>query len=287
MILGLCGASHAQDVPAVPGAKESASARQVDITADQSLEWYQNQNMYVARGNAKAIRGDMVIDADLLTAHERDKPKTTDGKKPPKTGGGSSGDIDKMTAEGHVRITDPRQRVTGDRAVYDLDQHVAVVTGNGLKYETEKETVTAKNSLEYWEDKKVAVARGDAVADKGDRHVQADILTAEFRDQPNGGQELWKMTADGHVVIVTKGNVSRGDRGVYDVARNIAILNGHVRITRADGTQLAGDVGEVDFASNQSRLLNQGHGRVHVLLMPKTTGKATAPKPAPVSAASP
>ena len=26
-----------------------------------------------------------------------------------------SGDIDKMTAEGNVRITDPRQRVTGDR----------------------------------------------------------------------------------------------------------------------------------------------------------------------------
>ena len=57
------------------------------------------------------------------------------------------------------------------------------MTGGHLKYETEKETVTARDSLEYWEDKKIAVARGNAVGIQGDRHVEGDVLTAEFRDR--------------------------------------------------------------------------------------------------------
>jgi lipopolysaccharide export system protein LptA len=248
--------------------------KNIDVSADQSLEWYQDQQLYVARGNAKAIRGDMVIDADTLTAHQRDKPK--DGKKSPKTvdaqgNAQGSGDIDKMVADGNVRITDPKQRVTGDHAVDDVDQHVMVVTGKNLKYETEKETVTAKDSLEYYDEKKIAVARGHAVADKGDRHVEGDVLTAEFRDLPDGSQELWKMTALGHVTVITKGDVSRGDEAVYDTDRDVAVMKGNVKITRVDGTQLSGDVGEVDFKTNQSRLLNEGKGRVRALLASKTS----------------
>ena len=231
----------------------------------------------------------MTVEADLLTAHERDatakpgvpgtvsQPATTsppaDGKSAKTTGGDGTGDIDKMTAEGNVRVTTSKGKVTGDHGVYDVDQHVALVTGNNLKYETDRETVTAKKSLEYWEDKKIAVARGDAVAVDGDRHVEGDVLTAQFRDLPNGKSELHTMTAEGHVTVITANDVSRGNRAVYDISRNIAILTGNVRITRADGTQLTGDVGEVDFAANQSRLLNEGKGRVRALLASKTTPK--------------
>ena len=260
-----------------PVATDGAVPKQVDVSADQSLEWYQDQRIYVARGNAKAIRGDMVVQADLLTAHERDTPTDAAGHKvvgaKVQSNSNGSGDIDKMTAEGNVRVTDPRQRVTGDHAVYDLDQHVMVLTGNNLKYETEKETVTAKDSLEYWEDKKIAVARGNAVGVQGDRHVEGDVLTAEFRDGPNNSSQLWKLTAAGHVTVITKGNVSTGNHAVYDVASDVAILTGNVKITRADGTQLTGDVGEVNFNTNQSRLMNDGSGRVRALLTSRTTTK--------------
>ena len=64
---------------------------------------------------------------------------------------------------------------------------------------------------------------------------------------------------------------------MYDAARDIAIVTGHVRITRPDGTELTGDVGESDFAANQSRLLNEGSGRVRALLPPKSATAKTAP----------
>jgi lipopolysaccharide export system protein LptA len=124
---------------------------------------------------------------------------------------------------------------------------------------------------------------------KGDRHVEGDILTAEFRPGANGGpDQLSKMTAQGHVTVITKSDITRGDKAVYDAARDIAIVSGHVRITRADGMELTGDVGESDFASNQSRLMNDGSGRVRALLPAKSTSAVgKSPKTSPTTGAAP
>ncbi|MFA4993837.1 MAG: LptA/OstA family protein [Bdellovibrionales bacterium] len=251
-----------------------SSSEPIEVTADESLEWYQDKNIYVARGNAKATNGDLTVTADLLTAHKREKPKKGQGKQQTKP----AGDIDRLTAEGNVVILKSSSRITGDRAIDDIDKQVVVVTGNNLKYENNNQVVTAHESLEYWEATKIAVARGRAVAIKDNRHIQGDVLTAEFRNQPNGKDQLYKMTAVGNVTVITKNDIVRGDKGVYDAARDIAIITGHVRITRPDGTLLTGDVGESDFVSNQSRLLNQGSGRVRALLPSKTSSKTAKPR---------
>jgi lipopolysaccharide export system protein LptA len=243
--------------------------QQVEITADKSLEWYQDQNIYVARGNAKAVQGELTVTADVLTAHKREKSKNANKQAD------EAGDIDRMTAEGNVIILKSDARIKGDHAIDDVDKHVVVVTGNNLSYETNNQIVTAKESLEYWEDKKIAVARGNAVAVKGDRQIMGDVLTAEFRDQPNGSNQLYKLTAIGNVTVITKNDIVRGDKGVYDANRDVAIITGHVRITRPDGTELTGDVGESDFAANQSRLMNDGSGRVRALLPARATSKTS------------
>ncbi len=277
MMIGFASVACAAPPSVLPKAGDDSSPKQLQVTADQSLEYYSEKKLYVARGGAKATRGDMTVTADMLTAHERDK--ATNAGKQAKS---SSGDMDMMTAEGHVMITDPRQRITGDHAVYDLSKNMMIVTGNNLRYETAKETVTARDSLEYYEDTKLAVARGHAVADQETRHVEGDILTAEFRDAPNGQSQLTKMTAQGHVSVITKnkpdgsnkgGDISRGNRAVYDAGSNMAIITGDVKISRKDGTELSGDVGEVNFNTNQNRLMNDGSGRVRALLPAKAADK--------------
>ncbi|MDR3450914.1 MAG: LptA/OstA family protein [Alphaproteobacteria bacterium] len=263
----------------LPAPAPEPAPQQIEVTADQSLEWYQDQNMYVARGNAKAVRGTTTITADLLTAHERAKApddKKTSVKAPKQNS--TSGDIDKMTADGHVLIVRPNTRITGEHAVDDADAHVTTLTGNNLRYETDKQVVTARDTLEYWDDKKIAVARGHAVAIKGNRHVEGDVLTAEFRAQPNGQDQLYKMTATGNVTVITGKDVVRGEKAVYNAAADVAIITGHVRITRADGTQLTGDVAESNFATNQSRLMNDGSGRVRALLPVKSDGSDSGKK---------
>jgi len=254
----------------------AAEAQQLEITADKSLEWYQEQNLYVARGNAKAVQGGLSVSADLLTAHKR----VESGKAQSKTDKGvGSSDIDRMTAEGNVVILNGSGKISGDRAVNDVDQNVVVVTGNDLRYESGDQIVTAKESMEYWQDKKLAVARGNAIAVKGENHIAGDILTAEFKAQPDGKDELNTITATGQVTVLTKNDTVRGDKGVYDAPRDTAVITGNVHIARGDGTELSGDVGEVNFTTNQSRVLNEGSGRVRALLPSKSTPKTGGKKP--------
>ena len=68
--------------------------------------------------------------------------------------------------------------MVGERAVYDIDQGIAMITGNNLKLTTATDVVTARDSLEWYDGKQIAVARGDAVATRSGKTIKADILTA-------------------------------------------------------------------------------------------------------------
>jgi lipopolysaccharide export system protein LptA len=116
-----------------------------------------------------------------LTAHYRpSKGKTAEG----------GNEVYRVDADGHVVMKGPTQTVVGDQAVYDLDQQIAVVTGKALKLTTPTDVVTAHDSFEWYDTTQIAVARGDAVATRGDKHIRADVLTAHMtKAKPNPAGE--------------------------------------------------------------------------------------------------
>jgi lipopolysaccharide export system protein LptA len=142
----------------------------IDISAAAGIEWDQNKQIYVARGNAVARRGTSEVHADVLTAHYRPSKNKSDG----------GNEVYRLDADGHVVITAPNRTVVGDQAVYDVDQQIGVVTGQHLRLTTTTDVVTARDSLEWYDQQQVAVARGDAIAVRGDRRIRADVLTAHF-----------------------------------------------------------------------------------------------------------
>jgi lipopolysaccharide export system protein LptA len=148
-----------------------ADNQPIQIQAASGIEWDQNAHTYTARGNAVAIRGPSQVHADTLIAHYREV----------KGGGGNAGgntEIYRVEADGHVVLTRNDDTVVGDHGVYDVDQAIAVVTGKGLKLTTPTDLVTARDSLEWYDQKDIAVARSDAVAIRNGRTVKGDILTA-------------------------------------------------------------------------------------------------------------
>ena len=148
--------------------------RPIEISADSGIEWQQDAQVYIARGNAVAKRGHTEVHADTLTAHYR-----------PSKGTGGETEIYRLDADGHVTIKGERQTVVGDQAVYDVDQQIGIVTGKGLKMTTATDMVTARDSLEWYDQKQIAVARGDAVAVRDAKHIRADVLTAHMtKDKP-------------------------------------------------------------------------------------------------------
>src|SRR5712691_2374141 len=160
----------------------------LQIQADSGIEWQQDAHLYIARGNAVAIRGPGEIHADTLIAHYREAK-----------GGGNTGantEIYRVEAEGRVTLKRDTQTVVGDRAVYDVDQAIAVVTGKGLQLTTPTDVVTARDSLDWYDQRQIAVARGNAVATRNGKTVKGDVLSAYLvKTAPAGGGAQGGRTA--------------------------------------------------------------------------------------------
>ena len=269
----------------------------VEIEAEQGIEWQQNAQVYIARGKAKVSRGGVTLYGETINAYYRPTPKNGLEPRPvakADTGIGGGSEIYRVVAEGAVRIATATQTVYGDRAVYDLDQALVVVTGKDLRLVTPTDIVTARDSLEWYDQKQLAVARGDAVAIRETKRVRADVLVAQVVHPPNEAAHISRVDAHGNVVVTTINDIARGDTGVYNADTGIATLTGHVTLTRGDN-EMKGQYGVVDLNNNVSRLLagppgeGPAGGRVQGLLVPRpaeaksdTSGSgqpATAPEP--------
>ncbi|WP_299617570.1 LptA/OstA family protein [Pelagibius sp.] len=236
----------------------------LEINADDGIEWNRNDKTYIARGNARAASGEIEVLAEVLTAYYRE-------------GEGGDSEIFLLEATGDVSISSPEGTVYGDKGQYKLDEQVFVMTGGDLRMEGEKDRLTARDSLEYWEGKQQAVARGNANAYHEDKHIRADVLTANFFEGAESKMEVQRIDAKGNVQIRTKTDVVTGDQGVYYVDRELATLTGQVRITR-EKNQLNGEYAEVNLATGISKLKgaapgSETPGRVTAIVLPKSKAK--------------
>lgn len=228
----------------------------IEVVADDGIEWERGGQQFLARGNARATRGDVAVHADLLRAYYR---KGEDGGT----------EISRLDAVGSVRIVSAGETAYGDTGVYDVDQSILVLGGKQVRLVTAEDEITADQQLEYYDLKQMAVARGNAVARRENRTLMTDVLVAHFKRDADGKSRVHRVEAFDNVRIVTEVDEAWGDRGVYNVDTGIATLTGDVRITRGENT-LAGCSAEVNFNTGQSKLKScQETGeRVRGLLKP-------------------
>jgi len=283
----------------------------IQIDAEQGIEWRQETNQFIARGHAHATRGNSTIEGDTLIAYYREQ----NGKN----------DIYRLDAEGHVVVTSisdhpptPKddkkdgkgkkksttpdlppgtpytERITGETGTYDVDNAVMIVRGVPTVLTTPTDILTAQTSIEYWENRHQAVARGGAVAVRDTRRIQGDTLTAEFKPDQHNELHLSTSQAFGHVILTnaTAHEIVTGDQGNYDLDTGLATVTSNVKVTR-DENQLDGAYAEVNtnngisrvFSAipghpipNEADLVNGSGQRVHGLLNPKSKQNATGNK---------
>lgn len=332
LLAGSPGAARAQGIDMSHGGP-------VDITASQGMEWRQQEQEVVARGDARAVRGDVTVTADELVAFYRKKAAAPGGAQPtPASAPGGSlpsaspggmdtgnNEIYRLEARGRVNIYTPNDHAVADRAVYDIDQAVLLLTGKALKITTPQDVLTARDAMEYWSQKHMAIARGEATVVTNDgRRVYADTLVAYTKpDAPKGSPDvrpgtppgapamqpaatppkpgagplaggsskLEKVDAFGNVEIRTQTEVIRGDRGTYVPDTGLARLIGHVHITRGPN-QLNGDEALVNMRTGVSTLTRSPGQRVEGLVVPSDAqhgaqGKPGSPDAPPAPGAKP
>lgn len=222
-------------------------ASDVNLTADEKVEWHQKEQKIVAVGNAVATKDKMNIRADRLVGHYADRSTTPKGKS----------QITKVDAFGNVIMKSPNADAYGSTMNYDLIQDVAVLKGKPAKIATAKEIITAEDNITYYPSQQKAVAFGNVMATDKENKLYADKMVAYFvkENETSSNIVLDKVNVYDHVKIVTPNTIVNADRGVYHPQTGKVKLFDNITINQ-DGNILHGDQAETDLNSGISKLIS-------------------------------
>ena len=174
-----------------------------------------------------------------------------------------------------------------------------MLTGRKLRLTTPQDVLTARDSMEYWSAKHMAVGRGDATATSNDgRRIIGDTLVAytvdnaaphaagtpapppakaaKSGDPLAASGKIQRVEAYGHVEVRTATEIVHGDRGVYVPDTGLARVVGHVHITRGEN-QLNGSAAIVNMKTGVATLSQAPGARVEGLVVPNEQQPKAAP----------
>jgi lipopolysaccharide export system protein LptA len=302
VLAGLCwaGAAEAQGI-------DLSSGGPVEVTSRNGFEWQENQQKVIATGDARAVRDNVTVIADRLTALYRKKAGAAQkAGTSATTAATTSQDANPSgpEADGHVRIYTQTDQAVGDHAVYDIDQALLVMTGKAMKLTTPQQIMTARDSMEYWSNQHMAVGRGNAVVVTTDGHrLSGDVIVGYTKpndttaapakaapapapaaatsgtppsDPIAASGKLERIEAFGNVEVRTATDTVRGDRGVYVTDTGMARVVGHVRITHGQN-QLNGPAADINMKTGIAHMVSDPGGRVEGLIMPNDATSAPGP----------
>lgn len=249
---------------------DSKDETPIIIEADESVVCDETALKCIATGLASAQKGTSTVYGDVLTVY------FTEGKKR---------EITSMTADGHVRMETPTEKAYGEHANYDVALDRVVLTGGDLKIVTQKEVLTARDSIEYYHTENKGIARGNAIArfPEKEQLVQADTLVAYFKpseeksEDGRDKQNLERVEAEGNMLASGPKGVVTGDRGVYVEKTKMVEVFNNVKLTQEENV-IEGEYAKFNLDTNVAEMYTQPphvaqtgpRKRIHGLIMPKS-----------------
>ena len=245
-------------------AQDGGNNAPIDISADTALEWDRAGARYIARGNARAVHGETTVIADVLTAYyDPDDNGATD--------------LTEVHADTDVQVINGAATVFGQKAIYNLVNETAKVTGDNLKMTHQDMVVTARDHFIYNARAGTITAVGNAVVTQQDKTLKTEKLIAYIEQTDGGSSEIKRIEAPVRVTITTPTETAVGNSGIYNVGNEVAVLTGDVKITQ-EQNELLGEKAEVNMKTGLSRMfaapdVNGAPGRVRGTFYPKSDSK--------------
>lgn len=135
LLAGLSAPSLAQGIT-TSALRGMDSKAPIDVDADR-IDVLDQQNQAIFTGNVRVRQGNLTMEADRIkVAYSR-----------PAAGSGKGGDpvIQRLDADGNVRLATPTERATSRFGIYDVDKRVLTLIGNVVL--TQGTTKVAGNRL--------------------------------------------------------------------------------------------------------------------------------------------
>ncbi len=227
----------------------SGNDNPIEIFAEEGIEWHKNKKKYIAKGNAQAKKGDVIVKSDILEAKYE----------------GSSDDdseIKFLSAKGKVFIANANAKIEGGSiASYDIEKEYFLIkgTGNEIVLTSNRDKLYSNKKMEFWKNENIAIATGKARAHRGNEYkIFADRLIWHLidteKDNKNGNYEIKKMLAYDNVVIETNSELAYSDKALYNEITGICRLFGKVKLKKGDN-YLTGEYAEMNLNTGISKLL--------------------------------
>jgi lipopolysaccharide export system protein LptA len=136
------------------------------------------------------------------------------------------------------------------------------------------------DSMEWQNEQRIAIARGNADAIQGRYHLHAQVLTAYLNEAEGGAMgRIQLIEAEGGVRLTTPEETANGAVGTYDVGRKMVVLEGDVVLTQGDNV-LRGERLVMNLETGRSTLegmaqagpapaAGPGAGRVKAIFTPE------------------
>jgi len=118
--------------------------------------------------------------------------------------------------------------------------------------------ITADDTLEWHRSDKKIIAKGNAKAKQETSSIEAETLSANYREGAQGRFEISQMNADGNVIIRAQNSTAYGDNAVYNIDQSRATMTGNnLRMISPDQVVTAQDRFEYHVA--QGKLIAIGN----------------------------
>ena len=223
----------------------------IEIFAEDGIEWHKNKKKYIARGNAKANKADLLVTSDVLEAIYEDDNDT-------------ESEITILKASGNVFIKNQKAQILGGNiATYNLKKEYFIVNGRKLELISNEDRLTSNSTIEFWKNENIAIATGKAKAYKNNKYsIFADKLVWHLIDEKendnkskgNQGYQIKKILAYKNVIIETNNEIAYSNKALYNELSGICKLFGKVKLKKGDNF-LTGEYAEMNLNTGISKLL--------------------------------
>ena len=226
--------------------KGSSNDSPIEIFAEDGIEWHKNKNKYIARGNAKAKKGDLLVKSKILEATYGDSE-----------GDEENSEIELIKAIGNVFIENNNATITGgEKASFNVEKEHFIVNGKQLILISNKDKLKSNRTIEFWKIENIAIATGKAEAFKDKKYtIKADKLVWHLTDSKKKKEyEIKKILAFKNVIIETNNEIAYSDKALYNELSGICKLFGNVKLRKGE-SYLTGEYAEMNLNSGISKLL--------------------------------
>ncbi|MDR1476813.1 MAG: hypothetical protein LBI17_01645 [Rickettsiales bacterium] len=220
-----------------------AVAEDIELSADNGLEWDQKERKITMSENARATSKDYDMRADLIEAFYKGDKK-----------------IYRIVASGAVGVVSKAETITTDRLAYDFDPEAITLSPDGrpTRLKTKDSEIIADGEVFYNKARFYATATKAEIIHAGKRLFANDIRI-DFAKKTN---EISKIVAKGDIRLVDGEEELLGDEAEYDPKAGMTTLVGNVRLKKGDSASLSGERIVYDMNAGIARVLPQKGAKV-------------------------